>query len=80
MFTKNPILGTKFTITVSSGKGGVVKSTFATNLALALKQIGCKVGLLDVGIYGPSIPKIFDINKKPKSDGQTLTPIKKYGL
>ena len=46
-FTKNPILGTKFTIAISSAKGGVGKSTFATNLALALKKIGCKVGLLD---------------------------------
>jgi ATP-binding protein involved in chromosome partitioning len=45
-FTKNPILGTKFTIAISSAKGGVGKSTFATNLALALKQVGCKVGLL----------------------------------
>ncbi len=66
MFTKNPILGTKFTITVSSAKGGVVKSTFATNLALALKQIGCKVGLLDVGIYGPSIPKYLILIKTKK--------------
>ena len=60
-FTKNPILGTKFTIAISSAKGGVGKSTFATNLALALKKVGCKVGLLDADIYGPSIPKMFDI-------------------
>ena len=79
-FVKNPILGTKFTIAISSAKGGVGKSTFATNLALALKQIGCKVGLLDADIYGPSVPKMFDINEKPKSDGQKLEPIIKYGI
>ena len=50
-FKKNPIPGTKFTIAISSAKGGVGKSTFATNLALALKNIGCKVGLLDADIY-----------------------------
>ena len=44
-------------------------------LALALKKIECKVGLLDADIYGPSIPKMFDINEKPQSDGKTLTPI-----
>ena len=78
--TKNPIQGTKFTIAISSAKGGVGKSTFATNLALALKNIGCKVGLLDADIYGPSIPKMFGINDKPKSDGQKLEPIKKYDI
>ena len=79
-FAKNPILGTKFTIAISSAKGGVGKSTFATNLALALKKVGCKVGLLDADIYGPSIPKMFDINEKPKSDGQKLDPITKYDI
>ena len=79
-FVKNPILGTKFTIAISSAKGGVGKSTFATNLALALKKVGCKVGLLDADIYGPSIPKMFNINEKPKSDGQKLDPIKKYEI
>ena len=79
-FQKNPILGTKFTIAISSAKGGVGKSTFATNLALALKKVGCKVGLLDADIYGPSLPKLFSINEKPESDGQTLKPILKYDI
>ena len=80
VFKKNPIVGTKFTLAISSAKGGVGKSTFATNLALALKKIGCKVGLLDADIYGPSIPKMFDINEKPKSDGQKIDPIIKYDI
>ena len=79
-FIKNPILGTKFTIAISSAKGGVGKSTFATNIALALKKTGCKVGLLDADIYGPSIPKMFDINEKPQSDGKSLSPITKYDI
>ena len=61
---KNPIIGTKFTIAISSAKGGIGKSAFASNIALALKKIGCNVGLLDADIYGPSIPKMFDINEK----------------
>ena len=79
-YVRNPINGTKFTIAISSAKGGVGKSTFATNIALALKKIGCKVGLLDADIYGPSIPKMFGIDEKPKSDGQKLEPVLKYNI
>ena len=79
-FKRNPIPGTKFTIAISSAKGGVGKSTFATNLALALKKVGCKVGILDADIYGPSLPKLFSIHEKPESDGQILKPIMKYDI
>jgi len=80
-FTKNPIKGTKFTIAISSAKGGVGKSTFAMNFALALKSIGSKVGILDADIYGPSLPKMMSINEKPKSeDGKSMTPINQYGV
>ena len=80
-FTKNPIKGTKFTIAISSAKGGVGKSTFAMNFALALKSTGSKVGILDADIYGPSLPKMMSINEKPKSeDGKSLTPIDQYGV
>ena len=79
-FVKNPIKGTKYTIAISSAKGGVGKSTFAINLAIALKKLGSKVGILDADIYGPSLPKMMSINQKPESDGKSLTPIEKYGL
>ena len=80
-FVKNPIRGTKFTIAISSAKGGVGKSTFAMNFALALKSTGCKVGILDADIYGPSLPKMMSINEKPKSvEGKILEPINQYGV
>ena len=79
-FRRNPIKGTKYTIAISSAKGGVGKSTFATNLALALKKLNLKVGVLDADIYGPSLPKLFNINQKPETDGQNLIPILKYGI
>ena len=78
-FNKNPIKGTKFTIMVSSAKGGVGKSTFAINLMFALQSLGKKVGLLDADIHGPSLPKMIGINEKPKSDGKLLFPLEKYG-
>ena len=80
-FIKNPIKGTKFTIAISSAKGGVGKSTFAMNFALALKSTGSRVGILDADIYGPSLPKMMSINEKPDSDdGKSLIPIEKYGM
>ena len=80
-FSKNPIKGTKFTIAISSAKGGVGKSTFAMNFALALKSTGSKVGILDADIYGPSLPKMMSIKNKPESkDGKSLVPIEQYGI
>ena len=80
-FSKNPIKGSKFTIAISSAKGGVGKSTFATNFALALKSTGSKVGILDADIYGPSLPKMMSIKNKPESkDGKSLVPIEQYGV
>ena len=79
-FVKNPIKGAKFTIAISSAKGGVGKSTFATNIALALSKLDLKIGILDADIYGPSLPKLFSINDKPKSEDGKLIPINKYNI
>ena len=81
IFTKNPIKGTKHTIMVSSAKGGVGKSTFAINLAFALKNLGKKIGMLDADIYGPSLPKLIGKNEKPENkDGKYIVPIDSHGI
>ena len=72
-------------IAVSSGKGGVGKSTVSANLAIALARLGYKVGLLDTDIFGPSMPKMFDVeDARPYAvhvDGRDLiSPIEKYGV
>lgn len=75
------IAGVKHIIAVSSGKGGVGKSTVAVNLALALSK-GNRVGLLDADIYGPSLPRMMGaLNQKPGiSSAQRLEPLVRYGL
>lgn len=71
----------KHIIAVASGKGGVGKSTVAANLALALKENGRTVGLLDLDIYGPSLPIILGINEQPKLiQEKKLIPISRYGI
>ena len=78
-FIKHPINGTKFTLLISSAKGGVGKSTVAVNLAFALQNLGLKIGILDADVYGPSLPKLIALNEKPKSeDGKALIPVEKY--
>jgi ATP-binding protein involved in chromosome partitioning len=74
------IPGVGHIIAVASGKGGVGKSTVAVNLALGLKRLGLKVGLLDADIYGPSVPRLLGITRKPETEGRKLKPIEQYGL
>ena len=80
-FKKIKIKGVKKIIAISSGKGGVGKSTVAVNLAIAFRNLKYNVGILDADVYGPSIPKLMGISEKPKSeDGINLIPIKKFDI
>ena len=72
--------GVRHVIAVASGKGGVGKSTVASNLAVRLAQLGHRVGLLDADIYGPSVPTLLGIHERPVLDGQTLVPFEKFGI
>ena len=74
------IPGIRAVIAVASGKGGVGKSTTAVNLALGLRSLGLKTGLLDADIYGPSLPRLLNITERPEIQGDRVIPIEKYGI
>jgi ATP-binding protein involved in chromosome partitioning len=72
--------GVKHMVAVASGKGGVGKSTVAANLAVKLAQLGHRVGILDVDIYGPSVPMMFGITDKPRLLGNRVLPFERHGV
>src|SRR6516165_1191442 len=78
---KAPIPGVKNLIAVASGKGGVGKTTVAVNLAIALKNMGALIGLLDADVYGPNVPVMLGTTEQPKMlDEKTIIPIQAYGV
>jgi ATP-binding protein involved in chromosome partitioning len=77
---KQSVPGVKNIVAVSSGKGGVGKSTIAVNLAVALAQAGAKIGLLDTDVYGPNVPIMVGVNEQPLVRGQMLIPNSAHGL
>ena len=81
MSKQSEIPGIAAVIAVASGKGGVGKSTTAINLALGLRDLGLRVGLLDADIYGPSIPRLTGIRQKPQlNDDKKMIPLQRFGL
>src|SRR5712671_6372346 len=81
MSKQSEIPGIAAVIAVASGKGGVGKSTTALNLALGLRDLGMRVGVLDADIYGPSMPRLLGIKGKPETiGGRMLKPMERYGL
>jgi ATP-binding protein involved in chromosome partitioning len=76
----NLIPGVKYVIAVSSGKGGVGKSTVSVNLAVAMAQTGAKVGLLDADIYGPNIPMMMGVSKPPDQIDGKIAPAESHGV
>jgi len=73
-----PNLG--YVVAVSSGKGGVGKSTVAANLAVSLAQQGLAVGIMDADVYGPNIPRMLGVNKQPQIRDQKIVPLEAHGV
>ena len=78
---KKPLEGVRHIVAVASGKGGVGKSTVATNLAVGLARLGHKVGLMDADIYGPSLPTMMKVNGKPvANEDRRILPLESYNV
>ena len=77
---ENPLPGVQHIIAVSSGKGGVGKSTVTVNMAVALKQRGFAVGVMDADVYGPNLPMMIGVSQEPVKDGEKITPAEGQGV
>ena len=75
-----PLHAVKKIVAVASGKGGVGKSTIATNLAVALRAQGLDVGLLDADVYGPSLPRMMGVTESPRTNGKQIIPVMAHGV
>ena len=77
---KTPIPGVEFLVAIGSGKGGVGKTTVSVNLALALKRLGRRVGLLDADVYGPNVPLMMGTRESPLGNNENIRPVEKFGV